>query len=76
MKLVTEGIIEIMREEHMLLPGHTIDNQLRTFFIVDLVNVERVQNTQNDKQDKPKNRLEGLIPGLADFHTFGNFLEV
>lgn len=67
-----------MHEAHEIIPGHGSKNVLRTFFVGDLLTVERSQNAQNDQQDAdtPSNRLEGIIPGLADFHTFGNFLEV
>ena len=74
----TEGIIDIMHDQHTMVPGHNTHNLLRTFSIGDLLTVEREQNAQNDQQDgdSSSKRLEGLIPGLADFHTFGNFLEV
>ena len=44
----------------------------------DLLTVERKQNAQGNLQDSPNSsaRLEGLIPALADFHTYGNFMEV
>ena len=44
----------------------------------DLLTVEREQNAQENLQDSPNSsaRLEGLIPALADFHTYGNFMEV
>ena len=44
----------------------------------DLLTTERSENAQDDLQDSttPSKRLEGLIPALADFHTYGNFLEV
>ena len=44
----------------------------------DLLTVEREQNVQENLQDSPNSsaRLEGLISALADFHTYGNFMEV
>ena len=44
----------------------------------DLLAVEREQNAQENLQDSPNSsaRLEGLIPALADFHTYGSFMEV
>ena len=44
----------------------------------DLLTVEREQNVQENLQDSPNSssRLEGLIPALADFHTYGKFMEV
>ena len=67
-----------MRNHHQYVPGHGTESLLRTFDIGDLMTVERSQNAQDDLLDHPTNstRLEGLIPGLADFHTYGNFLEV
>ena len=74
----TEGIIDIMQFQHKLLPGHDTDNILRTLSVGDLLTVERQQNAQEILSDgpTPSKRLEGLIPTLADFHAYGNFLEV
>ena len=74
----TEGIINILREQHTYVPGHNTDRLVRTFTVGDLLTVERAQNGQSDLQDSPtpSGRLEGLIPTLADFHSYGNFLEV
>lgn len=74
----TEGIIEIMREQHNFVPGHDTKHPLRMLSFGDLLTVERQQNAQDDLRDSltPSNRLEGLIPALADFHSYGNFLEV
>ena len=74
----TEGIIDIMKEQHKVVPGSGSDCLLRTVAFGDLLTVERSQNAQLDLQDgdNPTDRLEGLIPALADFHTYGNFLEV
>ena len=67
-----------MRFQHNLVPGHGSDHLVRMFSIRDLLTVERGQNAQDDLSDSPttSTRLEGLIPGLADFHTYGNFMEV
>ena len=42
----------------------------------DLLTCERQQNSQEDQRYglAVSKRLEGLIPCIADFHTFGNFL--
>lgn len=66
-----------MKYQHKLIPGN--DSQhVRVFSVGDLLTVEREQNAQEDLRDSPtcSSRLEGLIPALADFHTFGNFMEV
>ena len=67
-----------MREQHTYVPGHNTERLVRTMGVGDLLSVERSQNAQDDLQDSttPSARLEGLIPALADFHTYGNFLEV
>ena len=74
----TEGIIEIMRHEHQFSAGHDSDNLVRIFSIGDLLTVERQQNAQDNLSNSasPSARLEGLIPGLADFYSYGNLMEV
>ena len=44
----------------------------------DLLTVEREQNAQENLQDSPNSsaRLECLTSALADFHTYGDFMEV
>ena len=73
-----EDIIEIMKMQHQLVPGHESDHFVRFFSVGDLLTVEREQNAQENLQDSPSNssRLEGLIPASADFHTYENFMEV
>jgi len=73
----TDGILKIMEYQHKYVPSND-HAMVRTFAVGDLLTVERSQNAQEDMIDHPKptERLEGLIPGLADFHTYGNFLEV
>lgn len=73
-----EGMHEILKEAHKLVSGHSQEHQMKTFFVGDLKTVERAQNTQLEHRDAntPSKRFEGLIPALADFHTFGNFLAV
>ena len=67
-----------MKRQHKLVPGHGSDVLCRIFSVGDLLTVEREQNAQEDLRDSPTSsgRLQGLIPALADFHTYGNFLEV
>lgn len=74
----TDGNISVMREQHRCVPVHGNDHLVWTFCVGDLVTVERSQNAQNDLQDSstPTRCLEGLIPTLVDFHSYGDFLEV
>ena len=67
-----------MRFQHKLVPGHGSNHMVRMFSIGDLLTTEREQHAQDDLCDSasPSARLEGLIPGLADFHSYGNFMEV
>ena len=73
----SEGILQIMRHQHKYV-AKSNGALMRTFTVGDLLTVERSQNAQKDVLDHPtpEERLEGLIPALADFHTYGNFLEV
>ena len=73
----TEGIIDIMEEQHKLVPV-LCNGLVRLLTCGDLMTLEREINAQIDKEDSftAAQRLEGLIPILADFHTYGNFLEV
>ena len=59
-----------MQYQHEFVPGHDSDHLV-------LLTVERQQNAQDDLSDSasPSARLEGLAPGLADFHSYGNFME-
>ena len=74
----TDGMIDIMQEQHKLVPGHNSSHLVRTLSFGDLLTVERQQNAQEDLKDSATSsgRLEGLIPALADFHSYGNFMEV
>ena len=65
-----------MRE--MSCPGHGTDSVLRTFSVSDLLTCVIEQRTQLriKDADTPSKRLEGLIPVIADFHAYGNFMEV
>ena len=74
----TDEIISIIQEQHTFVPGHGNDHLVRTFCVGDLLTVEKSQNAQDDLQDSstPTGRLDGQIPALADFYSYGNFLEV
>ena len=67
-----------MKMQHQLVPGHGPDHLVRLFSVGDLLTVEREENTQENLQDSTSSssRLEGLIPALVDFHTYGHFMEV
>ena len=66
------------RYQHQFVPVHDSDHLVRIFSIGDLLTVARQQNEQGDLSDSasPSARLKGLIPGLADFHSFENFMKV
>ena len=48
-----EGIIEILKLQHQLVPGHGSNNLVRLFSVGDLLTVEREQNAQENLQDSP-----------------------
>ena len=71
-------MLKIMKHLHKYVAEDKSGGLLRMFAVGDLLTVERSQKSQIDVFDHPssKERLEGLVPALADFHTYGNFLEV
>lgn len=73
----SEGILEIMRTQNKYVATSKETIQ-KMFTVGDLLTVERSQNAKLDVLDSSSatERLEGLVPALADFHTYGNFLEV
>ena len=74
----TDGMIRIMQEIHPIVPGHNTDDLTQIFFVGDLLTVERAHSAHADLQNSKtlSKRMDGFIPALADFHTYGNFLEV
>ena len=70
-------MLQIMRHQHQYV-AKSGNDLLRTFSVGDLLTVERSQNAQIDVSDHPtpEQWFEGLIPVLADFHIYGNLLEV
>ena len=44
-------MIDIMKDQHKLVPGTKESNQLKKVFIGDLLTVERAQNVQRNLQD-------------------------
>ena len=74
----TVGIIQIMPHQHKLVPGHGTENVVKILSVDDLLYVRRHQNAQEDLCDfsSPSERLEGLVPALADFNSYGNVLVV
>jgi hypothetical protein len=77
---VGKDMVDIMTFLHQFVPvgenGEPWPNYVLSFG--DLLTCERQQNSQEDQRDGPtvSKRLEGLIPCISDFHTFGNFLKV
>ena len=63
---------------HEFVPGHDTTDLLRILGIGDLLSFERMLNGIEHQKDASTatKRLQGLIPGMADFHTLGNMLEV
>lgn len=74
---VGKDIIDIMHFLHQFVsyPDGKISHILS---FGDELTCEREHNAQEDQRDgeTPSKRLEGLVPCIADFHTFGNFLMV
>ena len=52
-KNTVEGIVEILKLQHQLVPGHGSDNPVRLFSVGDLLTVGREQNAQENVQDSP-----------------------
>ena len=75
---VGKGMIDIMAFLHQFVPVGKDEEPYHVLSFGDLLTCERQQNSQEDQRNSPSvsKRLEGLIPCIADFHTFGNFLQV
>ena len=77
----TSDMIDIKHHMHTLVPAHISKEKtcLRPILCFgDLLTVERGLHAQEDRRNSmdPSSRLKGLIDVLADFHTFGNFVDV
>lgn len=77
----TSDMIDIKHHMHTFVPAHISKEKTSLQPILcfgDLLTVERGLHAQEDRRNSrdPSSRFEGLIDVLADFHTFGNFLEV
>ncbi|XP_071796288.1 uncharacterized protein [Asterias amurensis] len=74
----SEGILKTMQYMHQYVPGHATDKLTRVISAGDLLSCERESSCQEQQQnsDSPSSRFEGLMPVIADFHTYANFLEV
>lgn len=74
---VTKDIKEIMQFLHQFVPNNDTETQ-HVLSFGDELTCEREHNAQEDQRDAPTiaKRMAGLIPCIADFHTFGNFLMV
>jgi hypothetical protein len=75
---VGKDMIDILKFLHQFVPVGPEGEPISVLSFGDLLTCERQQNSQEDQRDSPTafKRLEGLIPCIADFHTFGNFLQV
>ena len=71
-------IVEIMQHLHTYVPIDERGSPIHVLSGGDLLTCEREINALEDRcnASTAKGRIEGLIPCLEDFHTFGNFLGV
>ena len=71
-------IVEIMEHLYQYVPGGKTENPIAVLSGGDLLTVERELNGIEDRcnSQTSQKRLDGLVPCLEDFHTFGNFLAV
>lgn len=71
-------MIDIMAFLHQFVPVEQNGEPNYVLSFGDLLTCERQQNSVEHQRDGPtvSKRLGGLIPCIADFHTFGNFLQV
>ena len=74
----TDGILKIMHHMHSYVPGHATDSPTKILSSGDLLTCERETNCieQQRNASTPSERLEGLMPVIADFHTIANFYQV
>ena len=74
----TDGILKIMHHMHSYVPGHSTETPTKLLSAGDLLTCERETNCieQQRNASTPCERLEGLMPVIADFHTIANFYQV
>ena len=71
-------IVSILEYLQSYVPGNSTGKQNVTLSGGDLLTLERELHAQDDRCNSrnPKACLQGLMPCMEDFHTFGNFLGV
>ncbi|XP_071476351.1 uncharacterized protein [Diadema antillarum] len=74
----SDGILRIMHHMHKYVPGHGTENPTATLSSGDLLTCERESNCREEQRNSstPSNRLEGLMPVIADFHALANYYQV
>ena len=73
-----ECILKAMHYMHKYVPGHGPNNLTQIISAGDLMTSESESSCQEEQQNSssPSSRFEGLMPVIADFHSYANFLEV
>ena len=74
----TDGIIKIMHHMHSYTPGHKSQHPTMLLSAGDLLTCERESNCIEEQRNSstPSQRLEGLMPVIADFHALANYYQV
>ena len=74
----SNGILKIMHHMHAYVPGHSSEHPTTIISAGDLLTCERESNCieQQRNSSTPSQRLEGLMPVIADFHAIANFYQV
>eukprot|EP00794_Sanderia_malayensis_P008490 gene8490-9397_t len=74
----SHDIISIIEHLQSYVPITSAGDQVATLSCGDLLTLERELHAQDDRCNSrnPKACLQGLMPCMEDFHTFGNFLAV
>ena len=74
----TEGIYKIMHHMHQYSPGHSTDRLTTILSAGDLLTCERESKCVEEQRNSstPSQRLEGLMPVIADFHALANYYQV
>eukprot|EP00057_Strongylocentrotus_purpuratus_P018700 XP_011673174.1 PREDICTED: uncharacterized protein LOC105442605 [Strongylocentrotus purpuratus] len=74
----TDGILKIMHHMHQYVPGHSSEQPTTIISAGDLLTCERESNCIEEQRNSstPSQRLEGLMPVIADFHALANFYQV
>ena len=67
-----------MHHMHEYVPGHSSEQPTTIISAGDLLTCERESNCIEEQRNSstPSQRLEGLMPVIADFHALANFYQV